>query len=343
MHVTGVAICNITGYSRALIFGDRVTMKDFIETGAPLFRKIMALVESSGPKGERDTAKRKAEACARKYGVAFDDAIAYLSYIAGQERVFASFGGLKADMRLGRSIEWFEKRAAWKTRLAALMAKYGSEKAALAPCERERLIVSAVAKVKGNPDRIKAAIISAYPMPKTFREAFDEFMFWKARGQDLDDINDVEFTERGQSLDEHVEERVELIRELVFHKLSATCVADIRDRFRLIKDEERQFYNGEAEALARDLDAVTNAPAGPSAAPKTALVIEAIKANPKVSDREIARLVGCSAMTVGRTRAKIGAKLDVRNFTRGGKVYTMRERRRNGKPLDNSDGISATS
>jgi hypothetical protein len=94
------------------------------------------------------------------------------------------------------------------------------------------------------------------------------------------------------------------------------------------------------EMTLRDLRAIAALPASSNIpAPKTALVIEAIKANPMAGDREIARLVGCSAMTVGRTRAKLGAKLDVRNFTRGGKVYTMRERRRNEKPLAGSADI----
>ena len=103
------------------------------------------------------------------------------------------------------------KIVAWTIRRAALIAKYGSIDAATAPCERERLILAAVARwrtVRDNlrwthaldgwqnsaftargkaPAHVIEAIEQAYPLPTTFAQAKAEHDYWTERNQELED------------------------------------------------------------------------------------------------------------------------------------------------------------
>jgi hypothetical protein len=106
--------------------------------------------------------------------------------------------------------------------------------------------------------------------------------------------------------------RADMIQALVEHDMPVAYAADLRYRFRLIEERDFDDCRKELQAIARDLKTLADSQVNPGhAAPKAGLVIGAIKANPAAGDREIARLVGCSAMIVGRTKAKLGLKLDV--------------------------------
>ena len=130
---------------------ERLTLLD------PRFTKVVALMRSTRHAGEQKAARSRAEAMAAAAGMTLEEALA-VDTAPTSEGFFSGFAdsmeaahpGWKAEQAAGKRA----KVAAWKVRRAALIARYGSIDAATAPCERERLILAAVARwrtVRDNP------------------------------------------------------------------------------------------------------------------------------------------------------------------------------------------------
>ena len=253
-----------------------------------------------------------------------------------------------------------EEVRAWSIRKAAIVARYGSEEAAAAPCWREKLILAAVAPwrtvqrrpyerwtdkldgwrdaLKGYrhaPARVIVAISAAYPMPTTFAEAKAESDYWEDRDNELRDLfsKDGSGTDLGDTaLDFAASLRADMVRDLAERDLPVTTLADLHARFVMYRD--CQCTDVETEnALFRDLttlveqQATTAAPPAPrSNRPElVGQIKEALKADARRSDRWIARALGCSPTTVGGVRRGMGLAGERRSVQRrNGRMYEMR-------------------
>lgn len=347
----------------------------------PKFAKVVRLMRSTTHEGERATARARAEDIARRCGVSFEEAIrAHDAAEAGRSakpKGGNTAGAAKASPRsydpddlddwmekqapgwkAKRSAEKAEKVRAWRIRRAKILARYGSEEAALAPCWRERAILDAVARWRTTrgapwqrwrdkldgwrdafncrkaPAHIVAAIAGAYPLPTTFAEAKAEHDYWQARSDEMEDVlsTDGEFL-GSLPLDLPAEMRAEMVRRLVYKDLPVTTLADLHARFALYRDEEGWRDDEVESALFRDLSAIVDRqrdeppkadqPRGnrPDLAGQ---IRAALAADARRSDRWIARALGCSPTTVGAIRREMGLAGARRSVQRGGQVYEMR-------------------
>ena len=180
----------------------------------PRFSKVVALMRSTQHAGEQKAARSRAEAMAVAAGMTLEEALAVVAAPTSEwffdifdRKEDAADRSWKAEQAARRRA----KIAAWTIRRAALIAKYGSIDAATAPCERERLILAAVARwrtVRDNPRwthtldgwtgwasaarkeapaHVIEAIEQAYPLPTTFAQAEAEHDYWTERNQELED------------------------------------------------------------------------------------------------------------------------------------------------------------
>ena len=326
----------------------------------PRFSKVVALMRSTRHAGEQKAARSRAEAMAAAAGMTLEEALA-VDTAPTSEGFFSGFAdsmeaahpGWKAEQAAGKRA----KVAAWKVRRAALIARYGSIDAATAPCERERLILAAVAcwrTVRDNPRWTHAldgwtgwasaarreapahvieAIEQAYPLPTTFAQAKAEHDYWTVRNQELEDA----FSEDGSSLGDNELDlptaiRAGIVSALAEHELPVSTLADLHGRFAMYRESESNDDTVEA-ALFRDIETmalreaqashVTTMPSAYLRVHEAGQVEALLRANPQWSDRRIARAGGCSPTTVGKIRRAIGATCSDRSVQRSGQAYTI--------------------
>ena len=325
----------------------------------PRFSKVVALMRSTQHAGEQKAARSRAEAMAVAAGMTLEEALA-VDAVPKSEWFFDIFDreedaadrSWKAEQAARRRV----KIVAWTIRRAALIAKYGSIDAATAPCERERLILAAVARwrtVRDNPRWTHAldgwtgwalaarqevpahvieAIEQAYPLPTTFAQAKAEHNYWTERNQELEDA----FSEDGDSLGDNELDlptaiRADIVRALVEHELPVTTLADLHARFAMYRESKSNDDRVEA-ALFRDIGAMAlresqvsnvTTTSAPLPVHEAGRIENFLKAHPDWSDRRIARAGGCSPTTVGKIRRAIGAMCSDRSVQRGGQVYTV--------------------
>ena len=249
----------------------------------PRFSKVVALMRSTQHAGEQKAARSRAEAMAVAAGMTLEEALAVVAAPTSEwffdifdRKEDAADRSWKAEQAARRRA----KIAAWTIRRAALIAKYGSIDAATAPCERERLILAAVARwrtVRDNPRWTHAldgwtgwalaarkevpahvieAIEQAYPLPTTFAQAKAEHDYWTDRNQELEDA----FSDDGDlpgnnELDLPTEIRAEIVRALAEHELPVTTLANLHARFAMYRESESKNDTIEA-ALFRDIGAM---------------------------------------------------------------------------------------
>lgn len=325
----------------------------------PRFSKVVALMRSTQHAGEQKAAGSRAEAMAVEAGMTLEEALA-VDTAPRSEGFFAGFADSMEAAHPGWKAEQASRRLAkvraWKIRRAALIAKYGSIDAATAPCERERLILAAVARwrtTRDNPRWTHAldgwtgwvlaarkevpvhvieAIEQAYPLPTTFAQAKAEHDYWTDRNQELEDA----FSDDGDlpgnnELDLPTEIRAEIVRAFAEHELPVTTLADLHARFAMYRESESKDETVEA-ALFRDIGAMAlresqvsnvTTSSAPSPVHEAGRIEGLLKAHPEWSDRWIARVGGCSPTTVGRIRRAIGATCPDRSVQRGGQIYTV--------------------
>jgi hypothetical protein len=222
---------------------------------------------------------------------------------------------------------------------AALIARYGSEEAALAPTPMERAVDEAVAPFAkeemrdyGNgrfqaktldgwwrsfdpaPQHVADAVRGALPLPLTVAAAKAEYDSWRERDRELNAIRgdggDTELS-LGCSL------REQIVHGMLTHGLRATGARDAIVRWRFIMDSENVPRAEEMEAVLADLEhlAEMQTQAGRSAqggqsdtTTARRAAVERLLSNLDTAvlpDREIARRVGVSPQTVGNIRRRV--------------------------------------
>lgn len=264
--------------------------------------------------------------------------------------------------------DWMErKEPGWKAKQAAeraerlrreaeehdaVVAKYGSADAALAPCERERLVAAALGdlvtrqpapherwtdtigtiRYSGDfisPNKVSPevwrAIESAYPLPATIADALAELEYWRGREREM--LAALKFPSIDAALDLVACGRMERVRLLAEAEIEAQTFADLvarldyhasldfdcdqteraifRDLRRLAAERVQCGQHG-----ADDIPSVAAVQVGhPARASDRRAAVLAMLSNSNtanLSDREIARRVGCSPSTVGALRRKVG-------------------------------------
>ena len=237
----------------------------------PRFGKLIALMRSSTHEGEREAARNKAAAIAEASGSSFDRALAQLNYeavrAANPNNFLAGFDEYEEISNPGHlarlAAKKAEKQRIWTARRAAVLERYGSVDAAVAPCPRETLLRAAlkpwrvvhkkpyqrwtselkgwsyISLVEKMPADLRAAIEGAYPMPTSFDEACAEFTYWQTRDEDMRHA----LSENGSDLGDYALDRVamarmEIIRDLVDHGMQLTTLPEIVERFRVLREAE---------------------------------------------------------------------------------------------------------
>lgn len=229
----------------------------------------------------------------------------------------------------------------------AVLSRYSSMDAAIAPCEREVLLRMSVRKwaiyrdwpnqrwidsIDGYnplslhydmPPHVKEALSAAYPLPVTIGEAKSEYDYWERRDRELGLI--LEDTSNTQ-LDVSAYGRQEIVRGLLETGLRAQSLADVLIRQRYLVDSESVMVEVEQAVLADLEHLAAMAELAPKSAVQnghvhngqretaTARRAEVIRLlsnvdTARLSDREIARMVGVSPQTVGNIRRKHEASM----------------------------------
>lgn len=177
----------------------------------PRLVKVVGLWRSSKYGGERRNAERCGEALAAEDGLNFQQAV---DAVAASER------------------------------RAATIALYGSERAALAPCERElrlrkavrqwtvpcnqrwtRSVDGCVSSKDRMPKRVAAALATAYALPVTMEGAAEENRHWIRRSQEIDDV-----LRYSRGLDLIAEMRAAMVRDVMIRTMNMRIIQSLNDR-----------------------------------------------------------------------------------------------------------------
>ena len=349
----------------------------------PTLVKVFTLWRKTTNDGERHAARARAEALAKKSGMTFMQAFEIddgeRMRAAGGDAFFYAFRSIGDAMEAktpGYKAECAKKRQvevnAREARKAALIERFGSLEAALAPCEWERLLLDAVKHwrkvcappherwthdVDGCggfthklPPHVEAAIRGAYPMPVTFPEAVAEHAYWRQRDDDMRALLDDETGDF--ALDVVAQMRADIIYRLIERDMPVTSAGDLLARVRLMCDRGLEGA-GDQERILADLERLAGIEAHPSSAamdkspPRSVqgdgCIEAALRAAPSRSDRSIAREFNCSPTTVGKVRASLGLAGAVRSVQRRGQMYQGRYTRSSeGTALHGTPAAAAT-
>ncbi len=165
--------------------------------------KIIALWRSTQHDGERQAARAKGKRLAKQLGMSFEDAVVAddVHHHPRNGDIFAGFDDFmeakEPGYKAAAAREKAEKIAAREARRKAIIERYGSAEAALAPCERELMLQKAVERWRkpcnppherwthsvdgwcfyseAPPERVETALRNAYPLPETFPVARAEY------------------------------------------------------------------------------------------------------------------------------------------------------------------------
>ncbi len=264
-------------------------MSRSVPTLPPQFAKLAALYLSSTFKGERDTARRKAEAILPPEAGGFERALriqAYhdvtakagaMSFMAG----FDEFTEIDNPGHIAREqAKRVEKRRKEDARRAELLAEFGSFDAVLKPCTRERALLAAVKpwrkaqpRSRGRwtesiagftmydhckaPAEVVEAIKGAIPWPTTYAEARAEMAFWRQRDDDMQ----LAITPNGGfggdgMLDMPAVWRMWMVQEFAEHRLVLHTLPEIIERMRAYRFNEGGTDTDVEDAILRDLEAL---------------------------------------------------------------------------------------
>jgi len=247
-------------------------------------RKVEALTRSPAP-GEAAAARTILADILKSAGKTIADLPSILSPATSQP------GGIMIDFG-----EWLrqtdpEEHKRWVTEIvdrrkkdfkdrAETLARYGSVEAVIAPCERESMLREAVRKwstfcdppdqrwtqsIDGCsdpygklPERVIAAISTAYPLPGTIEDAIAEHDYWDRRGREL-----LLVVSDTCELDFPATIRRNIVRGAIRFGLPARTIHDAiaRSRF-LLKDDPGG--NEPIKPILADLEYLASLPARPS-------------------------------------------------------------------------------
>ncbi|CAO3445813.1 hypothetical protein [Azospirillum argentinense] len=189
--------------------------------------KVLALA-ASDQDGEALAALRKARDMLKAAGRTFGDLTVKGVAVSTTAHTTTAAGPVFTNPFAGFDDHMEKKEPGWKAKQAAahaerirkeaaeresVIAKYGSQRKAKLPCERERLLNKATAHLKRKVtkpsfnggtyqsdsldgwtwldkmvDTVRAAVESAYPMPRNLREVREEYQFWRKRDRELERV-----------------------------------------------------------------------------------------------------------------------------------------------------------
>ncbi len=251
-----------------------------------------------------------------------------------------------------------EECARWAPRRAEVLAKYGSEEAAIARDADEQALHDAAAPWLEEPNipepgcereagrwhgrmggwslygsdgpcaECIAALEAALPMPRTIREARDEYRRWEARNEEIECALQ---NWGNEQLDLPAAWRSNRVRRLYESEMPIATLDDLHVRLEAMTDENfcgdmheatvsildalKRLVPTDAATVQSGRDGTDHIPAGAvrsgrpaRASDRRALVLAMLSEMDTASlpDREIARRVGVSPSTVGALRRKVG-------------------------------------
>lgn len=299
-------------------------------------RKLKALMDGSKTLGERQAAKRKAEALATRAGMPLWQA---LSKLTSQPTILRSTGGPSfADIfrnmedeeerrnpghKARMAKERADKEAARLARCNELAAQYGSLEAVFEPTEIEAALRDGLAHLedpansmwgyegftRGDPTpAMWEAIRGAVHVPETLPEALALYRAQDALGTDRYTIDD-HFTP------EHWSDAWRSALERLLDTMPDPTPEGVAARIDWMLDLATGDYSRGADrdevvlaALKADFAAMTAAVQTgqpQSQQQRRAAVLDLLRDHPTLTDREIARRAGVSPTTVGNQRRKM--------------------------------------
>lgn len=294
-------------------------------------RKVRALMDGAKTDGERQAAKTKAETLAARAGMTLQQALSRLDASAQSQPVnpFDGFADWMEAREPGYKAEQARRRADREAKRLArceeLLAEYGSEKAVFAPTDLEKRLRRALLPLREGGDSFKgwvagnptpamwAAIQAAAPLPDTLQGIWAEHAAWEKLVTDritFEPYYDAPAHVRARqaALERHMDRTPAPTIEGMRARLAWLAHLNDRGFTRDIHDDEAMI-----SALRADFEAIAAGmqPAPPSEpqrpARRRAAVLDLLTTAPGLSDREIARRVGCSPQTVGNWRRRMVA------------------------------------
>jgi hypothetical protein len=268
-----------------------------MQTDHDKIRKLLALAGSNHD-GEALSALNKVRELMQKAGISFNDldigkspqkrrkAAKKSSATPNWADIFSGYDDWMEEQHPGHKAQCAAKRAERERKQAEyraeVLAKYGGEKAALEPCEREKRLREALAGrltmcprphqrwtrsiagidedgaevfIEFYPEKwdreTREAVEGALPMPKTIAEAKAEIDYWRERDREMEAAQN--WNTGDYALDRTAYVRRCMISRLADRDLPAADFQDLLVRSRLYQDG--QSFNGDIEsAIHRDLE-----------------------------------------------------------------------------------------
>ncbi|MFC0278612.1 helix-turn-helix domain-containing protein [Falsigemmobacter intermedius] len=297
-------------------------------------RKVRALMDGGKTEGERSAAKGKAEALAARAGLTLKEALSSLdgpdnspgNFFAGfDDWMEAKEPGYKAEQARRRA----DREAKRLARCKELLAEYGSREAVFAPTDTEARLRDALASFRddsmygyrgfsfsqGPTPEMWQAMREAVAVPDTVHGAWAAHQAHEARQDDrfafCPDYTPWEWEEAwasalGWLLDnlpsttaQDMTARLEWLRSIASSE-NAPCA----ERF---KSLAASLCSDMAALLDRQAQGMSRPDGGSTQAQRRAAVLDLLAMGAGISDREIARRVGCSPQTVGNIRRRAAA------------------------------------
>ncbi len=300
-------------------------------TGAPStldmdkLRKVRALMTRGATAGERQAARTKAEAVAARAGMTLGEALSRLDTPApaASADFFAGFDdwmeACEPGWKAAKAARLSERERRRLARCRELLAEFGGEEAVFAETEPERRLRLALEPLEADWHGLESygdwisgeptpamweAIGRACPLPACISAVWAELGAWEAlvdaRIAFVPDYDAPPCIRARQAALEHL-----------MDTLPAPSVEGLRARLAWLAhlNAREMTRDGKTDAaliatLCADFEAVAgDVQSGRrSAADKAAAVRALLRAEPALSDREIARRVGVSPQTVGNWR-----------------------------------------
>ncbi|KFI27764.1 hypothetical protein CN97_00155 [Haematobacter massiliensis] len=294
-------------------------------------RKVRALMQGGKTEGERRAARGRAEALASRAGMTLQQALSRLdapSPAASQAgNPFAGFADWMEEREPGYKAREAARRAEKEARRLArcreLLAVYGSEDAVFAPTDLEAALRDALAPLAdeerrglygyrdfrycdGPTPEMWQAMRGAVRVPETVQEAWAAYQAHEARTDDriafCPDYTPWEWEEAWRSALVHL-----------LDTLRTPTAEGIAARLAWMDDLANQEFTRGIDADKALITALRADFASFTASVQTgrvrtgdrrAAVLDLLATEPGLSDREIARRVGCSPQTVGNWRRR---------------------------------------
>lgn len=296
-------------------------------------RKVRALMQGGKTEGERLAAKGRAEALAARAGLSLKDALSKLDAATATpsqaRNPFAGFADWMEEREPGykarEAARRAEKEAARLARCRELLAVYGSEDAVFVPTDLEAALRDALAPLAdpGNPlfgyrgfrycdgptPEMWQAMRGAVRIPETVQEAWAAYQAHEARTDDriafCPDHSPWQWEEAWRSALVHL---LDTLRAPTAEGIAARLawMADLANQeFTRGIEADKAVITALREDFASFAASVQTGQARPG--DRRSAVLELLAAEPGLSDREIARRVGCSPQTVGNWRRRRAA------------------------------------